>query len=233
MKPSSSLPDVMILCGGLGTRLRPVVSDRPKPMADVQGKPFLELLITHLVDQGVKRIILCAGYMGNMIEDYFSRHAFGVDIKVVIEPSPLDTAGAVKHALPFVRDDSFIVINGDSFCDYKLSALVQTHIQKKATASIYATYVNDATKFGTLELSEQGAFISAFKEKGYTGAGWVNAGAYMFGKELFKDLPVLTRVSLEQDVFPKIPREQLIAYLGEESFVDIGSPDDYHRFQQI
>ena len=227
-----SPPDVVILCGGLGTRLRSVVSDRPKPMADIKGTPFLEILITHLIQQGIQRIVLCAGYMGEYIQAYFSSQSFDAEIEVVVEPFPLGTAGAIKHALPVIKGESFIAINGDSFCHYQLDQLINQHTQMKALATIYATYVDEASRFGTLNLAEQKCVIEAFKEKGSSAAGWVNAGAYMLNKELFNELPSLKACSLEQDVFPNIAGDQLVAYLGEESFIDIGTPDDYHRFKQ-
>ncbi|WP_067204391.1 nucleotidyltransferase family protein [Marinomonas aquimarina] len=227
-----SPPDVMILCGGLGTRLRSVVSDRPKPMADVQGKPFLEILITHLIQQGIQRIVLCAGYMGEYIQAYFSSQPFAAEIEVVVEPFPLGTAGAIKYALPLIEGDSFIAINGDSFCSYQLNALRETHRLSNAAATIYATYVSDATRFGTLELAGEESIVKAFKEKGSSAAGWVNAGAYMLNKELFDGVPCFEVCSLEQDVFPNIAAGQLMAYLGQEPFIDIGTPDDYHRFKQ-
>lgn len=232
MKCMQSPLDVMILCGGLGTRLRSVVSDRPKPMADIQGTPFLEILITHLIQQGVQRIVLCAGYMGEYIQAYFSSQSFDAEIEVVVEPFPLGTAGAIKHALPVIKGESFIAINGDSFCHYQLDKLINQHNQMKALATIYATYVSDATRFGTLELAGEEGVVKAFKEKGNSAAGWVNAGAYMMNKALFLELPDLQTCSLEQEIFPKIVAGRLVAYLGQEPFIDIGSPDDYHRFKQ-
>lgn len=228
---AKEVPEALILCGGLGTRLRSVVSDRPKPMAEVKGRPFIELLIEQLCSQGVKRIILCAGYLGEYVSTYFSNHHFDAEIDVVIEPLPLGTAGAVKHALPYLNDDVFLVINGDSFCHYQLQELVARHLEAQASATIYATRVEDATRFGTLELSDN-QMVNTFKEKGSAASGWVNAGAYVLNRALFDTLDSMVPASLELDVFPNIAGRTLAAYLGDESFIDIGTPDDYHRFKQ-
>ena len=114
--------EAVVLVGGKGTRLRSMVSDRPKPMADVLGKPFLEWILLHLKKQGIKRVFLSTGYKGEMVRDYFRDGAsLGLCIGYSQEEEPLGTGGAVRKALAHLKDSIFYVLNGDSFCFFDAS----------------------------------------------------------------------------------------------------------------
>src|SRR3989338_5545846 len=128
--------DALILCGGLGTRLKGVVKDVPKVMAQVDGVPFLNLIISYLKKQGIKRVILATGYKAADVEKYFRENNQGIVIDFSREAEPLGTGGAVKNAGPIITSDPFFVLNGDSFCACDLKKFLKFHTTKKADASL-------------------------------------------------------------------------------------------------
>jgi len=148
---SSELPfSAFVLAGGLGTRLRQVVADRPKPLALVHGTPFLEFLLNALAHKGVREFILLTGYKGEMIEEYFSSFkASGVTIRCSREETPLGTGGAVQHAVRFATDPSLLV-NGDTFFDADLDSLLRFHRERGADVTLSLHEVEDVSRYGSV-----------------------------------------------------------------------------------
>ena len=163
--------DAVILCGGKGTRLKSVVSDRPKPMAELNGKPFLQGLIEYAAGFGVRRFILCAGYMADVIEKHFSAAPPGLEVVVSRETEPLDTAGAVKNAAALIHTPQFLVMNGDSLCRIDLRALMDFHFSRGGRVSVAVARVADTGSFGSVTRDAGGRILS-FREKAAAGAGW-------------------------------------------------------------
>ncbi|MGB9880036.1 MAG: nucleotidyltransferase family protein [Anaerolineae bacterium] len=227
----------LILAGGLGTRLQALVKDRPKPMAEVKGKPFLEYQIQALRDQGFTEIVLCVGHLGEQIQDYFGDgRRWGVYIAYAVEKELLGTAGAIRNAAPFLAGP-FLVCNGDSYLELDMQALVQFHRQRRssdprALGSIATVAVDDATAYGTLELDEAGRILS-FREKSRAGAGWINGGVYVLEPDIFALIPPGRPVSLERETFPLALASgwHLYGYPVQGFFVDIGTPEGYERFR--
>jgi NDP-sugar pyrophosphorylase family protein len=233
-----ALPDIpaLILAGGAGTRLRPVVSDRPKPMATVGGRPFLELQIEWLRRQGVRRVVLCTGHLHQHVEDHFGDgRAFGVSIAYSLERSPLGTGGALKLAEPLTGGGSFLALNGDSFLDVDLAGLVRAHAGRLAAGercagTLVLTAVPDAREFGSVEL-DAGGRVVRFDEKAQArpGPGRVSAGVYCLETALLDLVPPGRNVSLERETFP-LALARGLALFGrpaEGFFVDIGTPHGY------
>lgn len=226
----------LILAGGLGTRLQPVVADRPKPMAQANGKPFLEYQIEWLRRQGLREIVLCVGHLAGHIRDYFGAgQRWDVRIRYAVETELLGTAGAIKNAEPFV-EDTFCVLNGDSFLDADLQAIIESHKRSRAVdprtlGTLAAVFVPDAAAYGTLDLGHHR--VSQFREKGTGGPGWINGGIYVLEPEILELIPAGRPVSIERETFPQILERgyHLYAYPVEGFFVDIGTPAGYHRFQ--
>ena len=230
--------EAVILAGGLGSRLRPVVNDRPKPMALVGGKPFLEWLIKDLRNQGVQRLILCVGYMGETIEGYFgSGHEQGLEIVYSREAAPLGTGGAIKLALPNLRGLRFFALNGDSLCDFSLRAMLNTHIERSAAATLWLVSVDDGERYGAVKINDNQE-ITEFREKSATGqAGMINAGVYFLKRRLLDALPANRALSLETDAFPAwlAGEAKLLVLAVQGPFLDIGTPEsvrDAERFIQ-
>lgn len=212
----------VILCGGLGRRLRKTVKGRPKPMAEVGGRPFLDLLIDRLRGYGIKRVVLCAGYKAGCIEKYYA-DADGVSISV--EKKALGTAGAVRHARAFIKGSPFLVLNGDSFCAADLRRFHAFHLRKKALASVALTRPSGRDDVGSVRRAADGR-ITDFSEKGGSRAGkLVNAGIYLFDRKVLGLIPDGRKYSLEYDLFPGL--ENCYGFLSAAGLLDIGTPGRY------
>jgi NDP-sugar pyrophosphorylase family protein len=217
-----------ILVGGKGTRLRSVVSDRPKPMAEVAGKPFLEWILIGLRDRDVSRIVLCSGYMPEFIENHFGDGiALDLDISYSVDPYPLGTGGAVRFALGHLSSSRILVLNGDSYCDFDIERLTNTHEKAKAVATIWTTQVEDSSRFGSIDVSENGEVLAFHEKQASHGSGIVNAGVYLVERDMVSEIPEGRAVSLETDVFPELVGRGLYAVRGDSPFLDIGTPESF------
>jgi D-glycero-alpha-D-manno-heptose 1-phosphate guanylyltransferase len=223
----------LLLVGGMGTRLRSVVPNTPKPLATVGDKSFLELLVRQLQCQGMRRLILCTGYLAEQIESHFGDgHNWDVSIQYSKEIQPLGTAGAIKMAGHYVSNaDEFVVMNGDSFMEVDLHRLLRFHHERQATVSMAVRKVENASRYGTVEVN--GDRVTGFLEKtGNENPGLVNAGVYIFKREVLEQIPE-GPCSLEKDVFPHLLSRGVYALQQQGVFIDIGTPEDYARAQEI
>jgi len=224
----------LILAGGLGTRLRSVVADRPKPMAAVGDVPFLAHQIAFLRHFGVRRVVLCVGYLHEHIRAYFGEgSAWGVRIDYSVEDEPLGTGGALKLAEPWV-DGPFLLLNGDTYFDIDLGGLVERHTlnvlgDPQCMGTLALAEVADARAFGSVVLGTGGR-VEAFVEKSVQPilGNFINAGIYALHPSVNECIPAATRVSLEHDVFPTlIAGRRLFGCPAPGFFVDIGTPAGY------
>lgn len=221
--------DAVILCGGKGTRLKSVVSDRPKPMAALNDKPFLQLVMEYAAGYGFKRFILAAGYMGEVIEKHFSGAFPGYTVAVSHETQPLDTAGAVKNASSLIQTPQVLVMNGDSICRIDLRAFTEFHFSRGGRVSVAVAKVPDAGSFGSITMDSGGKILS-FREKAGAGAGYVNAGIYILDKTVLDAVPPGTRYSMERDLLPAlISGGEVYGYETESRLFDIGTPEGYRE----
>lgn len=213
----------VILAGGLGTRLRSVVSDRPKPMADVGGKPFIEYLVQRLLLCNFRNILICISYKRESIIDYFnSQHR--KNIRFSIEEQPLGTAGALKNATAMLTD-SFVVLNGDTFVEANYRKMLSFHIANRADATIALVKGNSADA-GHVAL--EGERVVGFMEKGQRPTGFMSAGLYVMQKIMLEKIPTNQSYSLETGLFPSIIKDSnVLGYVVEGAFIDIGSPEKY------
>ncbi len=231
----------LILAGGLGTRLRPVVSDRPKPMAAVGDQPFLAYQIEYLRCHGVERVVLCVGYRYQQIRDHFGDGAgWGVRIDYSVEDQPLGTGGALRLADPLIDDGPFLLLNGDSFFDIDLAGLMRAHAANLARdprclGTLALAEVADARAYGTVALAADCRVLRFDEKADQTSVfpSFINAGIYGLQKSVNKYAPAAERVSLERDVFPAILADQqsMYGYPASGFFVDIGTPAGYDRFR--
>ena len=217
--------DVVILCGGRGKRLREVVDDRPKVMAEIGGRPFLDILIDYAAAYGLKRFILCTGYKASYIADYYPGrrdHTFVISKEDV----PLGTAGAIKNAERFIQTDPFLVLNGDSFCPMDLEGFLYFHESKSALASLAVLKADKSEGFGAIIMDEAQKIVS-FNEKQNTQGGLINAGIYCLKRQVFSLIPLNTKVSLEYDLFPKLVGKGFYGFSTFKKLIDIGTPQRY------
>ena len=225
---------VIVLCGGLGTRLRPAVADRPKALAPVGERSFLAVQLELLRARGARHFVLCVGHMAGQIEAAFGDgSALGVRIDYSRDGATLlGTAGALKRAERHFAPAA-LVVNGDTYIDVDLARLARVHSdarERGGVATLTLARVTDASRFGTVEV--EGDRVTGFREKAAGTGGWVNAGVYVISRELLARVPTDEAVSLERDVFPAALRDglTLAAYPQDESFTDIGTPDDFRAF---
>jgi len=240
MEKLESKPDIpsgavraFVLCGGHGTRLRPVLADRPKSMALIGGTPFLQLLLERLRCQGIDDVILGTGYMAEKIESYFgSGNKLAMRVRYSKEHEPLGTGGALKFAEPLLSDP-VLVLNGDSYVDWSLVPMLERFTAKDAAMVVVLQAVGDVTRYGSVALDHDGR-VTQFVEKGIrAGPGLINAGVYLVRKQVVRDLPAGTAISLERDVFPSLLDRGVYGLVCTGLFIDIGIPDDFKRAQVL
>ena len=220
--------EAVVLAGGFGTRLKSVVSDVPKPMAPVGGRPFLRYELDCLTDRGVDRVVLAVGYMKEKIMEAFGDFYRGARLVCSVEDEPLLTGGAVKKALALCRDDAVFVVNGDTLFDVDLEAMAAFKKEKGARLVMAVRPMLDAGRYGLIRTGEGGR-IEAFMEKRPGTAGLVNGGCCLMDRDFLDAVP--QRVfSLEKDVFePCVQRGDVFAFESRGFFVDMGVPEDYRR----
>jgi NDP-sugar pyrophosphorylase family protein len=229
----------LILAGGLGTRLRSVIGELPKPLAPVHGRPFLEYQVLWLKEQGIRRIVLCVGYRLDLIEAHFGDgSAWDMQIAYSRETELLGTAGALRNAAPLLDmapgADTFAVVNGDTYyVGAELAPLLAAHERNHAISTIGLVNVADATRYGTVSLDPTG-YITRFNEKGQGGPGLINSGLYLFTREVFAAFPARAPLSMETDVFPRlVEQRRLRGHTLAGYHIDIGTPDGYAEFQRL
>ena len=222
----------ILLAGGLGTRLRSVVNDRPKPMALIGDKPFMEYVVHELSRYGIDEIIFAVGYKGSMVEEYFGDGSrFGVKVSYAYEEELLGTAGAIKNAGRFVTEDTFFVLNADTFYQMDYGRLLRVKAENRLEMALVLREVPDISRYGAAVLD--GAMLAGFNEKtAEKRPGTINGGVYLMNRELLSEIPE-GKISLENEMIPKWMAEgkRLGGFVNDGYFIDIGIPEDYLKFQ--
>ncbi|MGB8646069.1 MAG: nucleotidyltransferase family protein [Anaerolineae bacterium] len=230
------MTQAVILAGGLGTRLRPVLNNLPKPLAPILGKPFLEYQILTLRRHALTRLVICVSYQAEKIRDYFGDGSrWGLEIIYSVEPTPQGTAGALRYAEPLLQDE-FLVLNGDTYVDLDYGQLVEWHQKTNAYATLALTRMTEPASYGNVSLDSNGRIFSfAEKMNGQdTAPSWVNAGVYILSRKAIHSIPRDRPASLEHETFPLLIKQGKPVYGLPVSgyFVDIGTPSNYARFEQ-
>ncbi len=225
---------VVILAGGLGTRLRSSVPDAPKALAPIGGRPFMFYLLRQLRAFGLSEVILSTSYRAGQIEQAIGPVFEGMAVKYSRETEPLGTGGGVKLALNGKQFPHALVINGDSFCEFNLANFQSAHLNQGADLTVLLTEVQDTSRFGRVEQKANGE-IAAYLEKQVSGgAGWINAGLYFMAPGVVDSIPAGQAVSLERDIFPRWIGRKMFGYKNEGGvFIDIGTPESFIEAQEI
>lgn len=223
--------DVVVLCGGLGTRLQDIIDDRPKPMAEINGKPFLDILIEYVARYGFVRFILCTGYKGDFIRRHYENKKGRLIFFISEEDQPLGTAGAIKNAETFIESDTFLVLNGDSLCEIDLIDFIKFHVGKKASISIALTTMKNPADYGVIKLDKDQRIIRFSEKLPAEETTLVNIGMYLFVREILEEIPPREKSSLEHDLFPRILDRGVYGYLTQKKLVDIGTPERFERMR--
>jgi len=223
----------VILAGGFGTRLQPIVSDRPKVLAEINQRPFLSYLLDQLADAGIRRAILCTGYKGEMVKACFGHTYRSIQLVYSQESSPLGTAGALKLAEPLFETDPVLVMNGDSYCQIDFHTAFRFHNDQSPSVTMALAKVADVNRFGQVVLNHDDR-VTRFEEKGTrNGEGWINAGIYILSCAIFQYLPANQALSIERDVFPFLANGSILAYRCNGKFLDIGTPASFESASQF
>ena len=235
--PCLATVDVLVMAGGLGTRIQPVLGAIPKLLAPIGGRPYLVFLLDWLRSFGAQRIVLGLGHRAKAVIDFLDRNKSSyADLTLIAEtePQPLGTAGAIRFARPNLCTDPVLVMNGDSYADADLCAFVAHHRRTKAKATLLCAEVDDAGRYGRIELDGEG-HIRGFIEKdpNFHGRSAVSAGVYLFSAALLDEIAAGSAVSLEHDVFGRAPSGSLAAFAGHFAFIDIGTPESLRLAERV
>jgi D-glycero-alpha-D-manno-heptose 1-phosphate guanylyltransferase len=222
----------IVLAGGLGTRLRSVVTELPKPMAPVAGRPFLAWILDRLAQGGFERVVLAVGYRHEAIVQHFGHVYLGMRLDYSVEEQTLGTGGAIRLAADRIASWPVFVLNGDTFLELDYRAMLDAHLQGSERMSLAVCQVADAGRYGGLDLED--GHVRGFREKGSSGPGVINAGTYLLSQAVLDRIPRDEPFSFEQQLLvPGIGTIRPAAFATDGLFIDIGVPEDYARAQQL
>jgi len=221
----------VILAGGLGTRLRPLTNNIPKPMLPLGEKPILEHIIDWTRKNGIKSIVLCVSYLRKTIEDYFEEgNRFDVNIEYAISNKPLATAGQLKTAEDFI-DDTFVCIYGDSIFDFSLRNMIKQHIKKKAFVTMGLNEYKTNLPYGVIKTSNTGKVLR-WNEKPEIKAN-VNMGCYVMEPKVLSLIPKNKPYGMDDVIKKAINRKKLVSsFITKKGFTDIGNNSSYKKANQ-
>ncbi len=231
--PSLKRLTAVVLAGGLGTRLRPVVEDRAKVMAIVAGRPFLTYVLDQIVRAGIKRVILCTGHLADSISSTLNHDYQGLQLMYSHEKTPLGTGGALKQVARFEDPFPMLVFNGDSFVNIHLEQLLEFHWTHRSAITLALATKQCSGSFGLVELGE-GGVVKRFSEKEATGKSeWVNAGVYLLEQQVIESIPEGQYASFEREILPQWVGNGLYGYAQGEEVFDIGTPSSFSDAQRV
>ncbi|MBS0381177.1 MAG: nucleotidyltransferase family protein [Proteobacteria bacterium] len=222
--------EAIILAGGFGTRLRGVVDAVPKPLAPVTGRPFLAWMLDVLAAQGLRRVVLATGHLGDQVESTLGSTWRGMALAYSREPAPLGTGGALALALSAIEGDTLFALNGDTWLELDYTAFAHAAMDSGAPLGIALARVPDVGRYGAVHVD--GERIVGFEEKGGAGAGYINAGVYWLRREVLAGFAPGHAFSFEREVLePIASRAPVVGFTATRGFIDIGVPEDYLRAQ--
>lgn len=224
------IKEAVILAGGLGTRLKGVITDIPKPMAPIAGKPFLEYILSFLLQQNFSRVVLSVGYKNETIKNYFGDNFKGLEIDYAVENEPLGTGGAIKLALERVKAGEVFILNGDTFLNANLENFSRFCREEKYDVGIVVKKMHNFDRYGTVSL-DSGRVVQ-FNEKKPVEQGYINCGLYFLNKKIIEQFQFPDKFSFETEFLEKYTSQlKFGAYISNRYFIDIGIPEDYQKAQ--
>ncbi|MEM6597366.1 MAG: nucleotidyltransferase family protein [Cyanobacteria bacterium P01_D01_bin.36] len=229
--------DAVVLVGGLGTRLRSLISEVPKPMAPVGERPFLDILLEDLLrSSAITRVVLAVGYKHEVVQNYFGAQAYGRDVIYAIEHEPLGTGGGIRNAIAHTKSDEVLILNGDTLFQIDVEAMVKQHRQQQAELTMALKPMRDFERYGAV--NTESSRIVGFEEKRYREEGLINGGIYLVNKDILNQPFLETaelphKFSFETDFLqPHVQKMQVHSFISDGYFIDIGIPEDYQRAQR-
>lgn len=226
------IEEVIILAGGLGTRLRSALPDLPKCMAPVNGKPFIAYVIDFLQQQGIKKFVLSLGYKSEIITTYLDNVYQSVDFEYCIEEEPLGTGGAIKLACSKTATNNVLVTNGDTLFKIALGKLSDFHLLHQADCTLSLKPMNHFDRYGVVELTKNER-ITSFREKQFYESGLINGGMYALNTQTFMKENFPVKFSFEKEYLESLFHQRnMYGIVQDDYFIDIGIPEDYNRAQK-
>lgn len=223
--------EAIVLAGGFGTRIQSVVSDVPKPMAPVVGKPFLYYLLKSLVKQDIRKIILAVGYKKEAIIDHFGKKFESANLLYSVEEEPLGTGGGIRNALEMSENEEVLILNGDTYFDLPLKDLILFHQHGSYDLTMSLKPLENFDRYGTVVIEKDR--VERMKEKQPCEKGLINGGVYVLNKRVLNKFPLNTRFSFETEVLEKeVHQLNFGAFVSDAYFMDIGIPEDYQKAQE-
>ena len=224
--------EAIVLAGGLGTRIKHLLDDLPKPMAPVGGRPFLTYLLLCLESEGIKRVILSVGYKSEKIIKYYGEKFNDLEIIYSIEDVPLGTGGAIKKSLSLCREDHVFIINGDTFFDISFDLMRKTFINKAPSMLIALCEMKSVERYGTVDIDDFG-IVKAFKEKSFKEYALINGGVYLIKTDIMSGEDLPDCFSFEKEILEKkVDITAIMAIPFDNYFIDIGVPEDFYKAQK-
>lgn len=225
--------ECIVLAGGLGTRLRSVVADKPKCMAPLGEHPFLYYLLQYLHKQGITHAVLSLGYLSEQVIDWCNSMDLPLRVSFTVEPEPLGTGGGILHALPALEGKEVFIVNGDTYFDVNLSTFYQFHAALQSPLSLALKPMQQFDRYGSIELDAQQR-ISAFHEKQFRTEGLINGGIYLTTPDFLNSLSLPEKFSFEKEVLePGAAAGSLYGFISDTYFIDIGIPEDYEAAKKV
>lgn len=225
--------EAIVLVGGLGTRLKSVINDIPKPMALVKNKPFLEYVLKWLSGYNFTKIVLSAGYKSDMIKSYFKYAFKNVPIEYAIELEPLGTGGGILNALSHINDENVLVVNGDTYFPIDIDAFFLGHLTMEGKITIALKEMIYFDRYGSVSM-DQNSNILQFNEKKFQKQGLINGGIYLLKRKFIQELSLPLKFSFEKEILEKESKNKVIKGMQfNYQFLDIGIPEDYYRADQL
>jgi len=221
---------IIVLAGGLGTRLRGILGTLPKSLAPIGNKPFLEYLLRFIVKQKFRDVIIATGFGAEEIERKIGDGSLlGLQVNYTYEKELFGTGGAIKLAETMIDSDDFIVMNGDTYLEVNLDDMLRFHRARGALATMALAYKENTGRYGSVRIDKDNKII-AFIEKDDEGRSrYINGGMYVFRKEILGYIPANKAYSLEREVLPTLVGRGLYGFPGDGYFIDIGIPGDYEK----
>ncbi|MGV0720050.1 NDP-sugar synthase [Mycolicibacterium elephantis] len=224
--------DAVVLVGGLGTRLRPLTLSAPKPMLPTAGLPFLTHLLSRIAQAGIEHVVLGTSYKAAVFESEFGDGSkLGLQIEYVVEEQPMGTGGGIANVAPRLRHDTALVFNGDVLSGADLGALLNSHEENNADVTLHLVRVGDPRAFGCVPTDSDGR-VTAFLEKTQDPpTDQINAGCYVFNREVIERIPKGRALSVEREVFPGLLADglRICGYVDSSYWRDMGTPEDFVR----
>lgn len=224
--------EAIILAGGFGTRLKGIVSDLPKPMAPVNGKPFLEYLLSYLDNQGITHVILSIGYKSETITDHFGKRYKNISIDYALESEPLGTGGGILNALNFSECEDVLILNGDTIFNIEIKELYAFHRLKNSSLTVALRRIENGSRYGSVIIDNENR-ITAFSEKKEGLANvLINGGVYLLSKPTFINQTFPSKFSFEKDFLEaRFGNENFFGKEFDSYFIDIGIPETFAQAQ--